>query len=368
MLYESRLLAIFIALSSGIPAHAASLGPLGHSAESGELQKDNASINYSPQEIQINAPLNLRFYNSFDVSQALPYLGEGLNSLSGQTLNYGPEFFGVDSSCSLGFSQGCNKGPYFSILYIGSGSSMLPITNYESSATYKLYTEEGESVFNRASTTISIKSEYKVAVQSEPKAGGSIALGYDFGGFRSELLSTYSSFKQKLSVTGGTTQFSISESGGTSGKIPVGTYYSGDFLNTKPNDLQIDIDSYSLLLRSFIDIPTGSRFVPFLGFGLGGKYVNVGSASSKGWDVCTQANSYSDIDLFNPCPARFNIDGGSTIVFAGQVTAGTSFVLTKNLSLTSDVIYDYTSSGAAGDYKFSSNGYFTGSIGLRYKF
>ena len=119
-----------------------------------------------------------------------------------------------------------------------------------------------------------------------------------------------------------------------------------------------------MIARGFIDVPTGLPITPFFGVGLGAKVVYVGSDSSEGYDICTDASP----SLYNPCPTKFEIEGGSTIVLTGQAIAGLSLQLTEKVSLNSELTYDYTSGGTAGDYDFTDIGNFTGSFGFRYKF
>lgn len=340
-------------------------------------KKDTAVVgnsNDSDQKSSSDDSLGFSIDNSIIIAQVIPdFSGVRAESFSGDVnLNYGPEFFGVDNSCALSFSQGCRKEAYFSIQYIGIGPNLLPFSSddYQNKEIYKLFNENSDDIIEVGENAkISIESDYEIIDSSQFNGGASIAFGYDFGGFRGELLSTYTSFTQKLSVDGGFVRYTVSggDVSGSSPRVPVGESFVS-YTNTKPNDLEINIETYSFLLRSFIDIPTGSRFSSFFGIGLGAKYIDVGSGATEGWDICSQVNRNINTTQFDPCPAKFKIDGGSKTVFVGQAIAGVSFSLTKNLSLNSEVIYDYASPGEAGDYKFSSNGYFAGSLGLRYKF
>ena len=322
-----------------------------------------ATINAGPKSPDQTIEVN----HNVILSQSLPANTSNLFE-SNLEEAYGPEFFGVDTSCALSLAIGCRKGFYFSTSYVGTDSNILPILSgsYENTETTILYrsnVSEDDALLGR-DIEISILTDLEISERTEPNFGGNIVIGYDHGGFRTELMGSISSFTKTLSVTGGLNAFTFDRAFFAGGEeiLSAGTFV--EIGGPLPDDITFDIDTYTFMLRGFVDIPTGFPITPFFGVGLGAKAIYVGSDSSEGYDICTTV----DPSLYNPCPAKFEVEGGSTIVFTGQAIAGLSFQLTEKVSLNSELTYDYTSGGTAGDYDFTDNGNFTGSFGVRYKF
>ena len=300
------------------------------------------------------------------IAQSMPGANQSLLNSNLEEV-YGPEFFGVDTSCALRIAIGCKKGFYFSTSYVGTNSNILPISSgsYETIETTLLYRSgtRADDAFYGLEALISIRSDLEISDNTEHNFGGNILLGYDYGGFRTDIMGSVSSFTKTLGVNGGSNFYTLNKPFNGGGvNYSAGSYH--EIGGALPEDISFDIDTYTLMARGFIDVPTGLPITPFFGFGLGAKAVYVGSDSSEGYDICT----HSSPSLYNPCPSKFEVEGGTTLVFTGQVIAGLSLQLTKKASLNSELIYDYTSGGTAGEYDFADSGNFTGSFGIRYKF
>lgn len=137
-----------------------------------------------------------------------------------------------------------------------------------------------------------------------------------------------------------------------------------EFLNLvgTSQDVTFRVDQSRFLLKAAFDVPTGTKFIPYFGFGLGLAIVSFSdSSTSSGTDLCAEAVPDSLIS----CPPTYTIGGGSTTVPAAQLTAGLSYILSPRLSIFSQINYDYTAGGTAGDYEFVGFGSYSGTFGLR---
>lgn len=132
---------------------------------------------------------------------------------------------------------------------------------------------------------------------------GEVGVGYDFGPVRSEL--TYSYNNANLS----------SLSGSALGVNLGSTTVSNGSVSTN-----------SVLASAYVDIPTNSRWVPYLGGGLGYTNVGWGAYSATAFGV------------------RLTQTPGSQGVFGYQAKLGLSYLATKH----TDVFVEGTYQGAAG--------------------
>jgi len=169
-------------------------------------------------------------------------------------------------------------------------------------------------------------SDYHFSDQFSGGFSGEIGVGVDFGAVRSELSYSYERSQLK----------SYSDSSGSYA-------YSGGRQ-----------DSGSLLLSAYWDIPTNSRWTPYVGGGIGYGWQNQGDSSDA-------TASYS---------------GYSTGGFGWQAKAGVSYGLSASSDLFAEVVYRGLSGFSASDnssngsttYNYASDNRLGFQIGSRWRF
>ena len=159
---------------------------------------------------------------------------------------------------------------------------------------------------------------------------GEIGVGYDFGKFRVE--TTYTRSNTSLSKV--------------SGDVSVGSTEAT--LTDKVNSGNANFNSF--LLNGYIDIDTKSKFVPYIGGGIGYTYVNFPSYTMSALGTSVKSGK------------------GSSGAFGYQAKAGLSYLASEKVDIFGEAIF----SGVAG---FAINNVDVGLInswgaraGLRYRF
>lgn len=243
--------------------------------------------------------------------------------------------------CALPFMENCVVGPYASVAF--SLSSNNGITSSASSTTN--YSNIGGLGFGVASTSNSTFN-----LSSSGLAGFDIALGYDLGGIRAEL--NYSR------ASGNTNNISISGSMNDTYAVPgFPTLNSSGSAMASP----ISYSRQSLLLNTAIDLPTGTRFIPYFGGGIGAAWVSVGGINQQTSDLCNEVG-------VGTCPALLNTSSGTATALAAQAKAGISYLLNLRTIMFLEAVYDYTGSTTIGNLTLSSFNQYSGKLGVRYRF
>jgi len=156
---------------------------------------------------------------------------------------------------------------------------------------------------------------------------GEVGVGYDFGPVRSELTYTY--------ANANLTSLSVSALGVNLGSASV----SNGAVSTN-----------SLLVSAYVDIPTKSRWVPYLGGGVGYTNVGWGAYSVSGFGATATQTA------------------GSQGVFGYQAKLGLSYLASKK----ADVFVEGTYQGAAGfsvsGVNYDSLSSWGARLGARYRF
>ena len=198
---------------------------------------------------------------------------------------------------------------------------------------------------------IDTNSSHLATSSSSGIPGGDFALGYDFGGLRAEI---------SYSITSGSTgTFSISGRDiYTSPRVP-GVAVSQ---NASANNNQASITRQALLLNAALDLPTGTRFIPYFGAGIGASWLSLNSMNEQTSDFCRAAGA------FTPCPATFSSSGGTGTALAAQGKAGISYLINLRTIMFLEAVYDYTGSVTIGNLNLNSFSQYSGKLGVRYRF
>ena len=260
-------------------------------------------------------------------------------------------------SCYFSFLENCIKGPYISAGYVSSSSLLTVDSPYSRSSSY---VSNGSNYLVDTSYNISSTS-------SASGSGGEVGLGYDHGGIRNELSISILSSVQNLAVENG---FDDITTGGRTTRLPYGIALNSGIPGSTPaGPVSANVSRKSLLAKTSIDIPTSTRFVPYLGFGLGVSLVDVSPVSwSTGLDVCTALDWANGVPgTFAPCPVVFAPSGGTATLFLGQLHAGISYMVSPRFSIYVQAAYDYSTSGMAGDIELPTSTSYSGSSGIRFK-
>ena len=282
----------------------------------------------------------------------------GLMGLLNNPLGSGKSFRTFKpGSCYFSFLENCIKGPYVSLGFVSSSSVGAVSSPYSRSSSY---ISNGSSF--QIDTSYNISSTGTIS-----GSGGEIALGYDHGGIRNELsLSTLSS-AQTIAVDDGIDTVTTGWGGRASYSYGA---VSGSGIGFSPAaPITANLSKKSILAKTSVDIPTSTRLVPYIGFGIGISMVDVSPVSfSTGLDVCTALDAFSGRPgTFSPCPAVYAPSGGTATLFLGQIHAGVSYFINNRLSVYVQGAYDYNTSATAGDIKLSSGSSYSGSSGIRFK-
>ncbi len=151
---------------------------------------------------------------------------------------------------------------------------------------------------------------------------GDIGLGYDFGAIRTELTYGYS----RSSVS----DISISTNRFGSGRV----------------DASGNVDKNDVLLSAYWDIPTGSRWSPYVGGGIG----------------------YSNIGTPNIRVGGINTGGGNYGAFGYQAKLGVSYIASYNTDIFLEGVYQGATGQTVNDVDFGSFNSWGAKLGFRYRF
>ena len=162
------------------------------------------------------------------------------------------------------------------------------------------------------------------------KAGGGfsgeIGAGYDFGDARAELTYIYNnSSLDSIDVTAEGSTATINGSA--------------------------NINSSSVFVSGYYDVPIkNSRFIPYLGGGLGYTNISVGTISGN----------------FNGISA--SIDGGNKSLFGYQAKVGVTYLASKNADIFLEGVYQGSPSFSIDTTSYGSINQFGARLGARYRF
>lgn len=155
---------------------------------------------------------------------------------------------------------------------------------------------------------------------------GEIGAGYDFGPVRTELTYSYNNA-------------SLSNVSATALGTTVTTTINNGVINTN-----------SVLASAYLDIPTKSRWVPYVGGGLG--YTNIGwgaYSANVGGITLTQTP-------------------GSQGVFGYQAKLGVSYLASRSADVFVEGTYQGTTGFTAGEVNYGAIGSWGARLGARYRF
>jgi len=246
--------------------------------------------------------------------------------------------------CALPFMENCVVGPYVSAAFSNSsingiGASASSTTSYSNVG--------GINNLNIAST-----SNNTFTTGSISTAGADFSIGYDLGGIRTELNYAF--------TTGSSSSSNLVGSG--SDTYVVSGVVNGTFLsNASATIAPLSFTRQSLLINTAIDIPTGTRFIPYFGVGIGAARVSIGSINQETSDLCGQAQ-------VGKCPAILRTNGGTGSALAAQTKAGLSYLLNLRTIMFLEAVYDYTGSVTVENLNLDSFSQYSGKLGVRYRF
>lgn len=169
------------------------------------------------------------------------------------------------------------------------------------------------------------------------------AIGYDFGNnIRAELSYTYNA----LSIGQSTVN--------ASGTIEGFPYSANGTINSTGT-----LSTNSVLVSGYYDIPTKSKFTPYVGAGIGWTGVSVPSQNVSGtvtFDDGTRAT----------LPVQG--DGGSASAFGYQAKIGVSYLVAKEADVFVEGVYQGNTSVTIGTSTYGSINDFGVRAGVRYRF
>jgi opacity protein-like surface antigen len=154
---------------------------------------------------------------------------------------------------------------------------------------------------------------------------GDVGVGYDFGQIRTELTYAYTNSTLN-SITA--TAFGLSGTAGVSGTA-----------NTN-----------SVLLSAYWDIPTKSRWVPYIGGGLG--YTNLGVSNITG----------------SVLGYNYTLNGGNQGLFGYQAKAGVSYLTGPTTDVYVEGTYQGATGFSVGTTSYGSLNSWGAKVGFRYRF
>ena len=238
--------------------------------------------------------------------------------------------------------ENCVVGPYASLAF-SIGSNNLNGTSSSNSS----YPAVG-SLFGGAVNLIS-SSTHLANTSSSSLMGGDLALGYDFGGIRTELSYAYSSGNtNNISVTG-TDTYTVT--GAINAQFP---------LNANSTANAINFTRQALLANVALDIPTGYRIYPYFGAGIGAAFVSLGSTSVQTNDLCAGVPVN--------CPTTFSLAGGTGSALAVQAKAGIAYMVNLRTSIYMEAVYDYTGNVTISTLSLNAFDQYSGKLGIRFRF
>jgi opacity protein-like surface antigen len=160
---------------------------------------------------------------------------------------------------------------------------------------------------------------------------GEIGVGYDFGKFRIE--TTYTR-----------TNTSLSE---VSADVSVNNFKTAS-VSSRVNDGNTNLNSF--MVNGYIDIDTKSKFVPYMGGGIGYSDINFSSYTVKILGVDAKSGS------------------GSSGAFGYQAKAGLSYLASKKVDIFGEAVFTGTTGFALDTVNVDSMTAWGARAGLRYRF
>ncbi|MFZ9269889.1 MAG: P44/Msp2 family outer membrane protein [Prochlorococcaceae cyanobacterium] len=246
--------------------------------------------------------------------------------------------------CALPFMENCVVGPYVSAAFSissnnGIGASASSTTSYTNVG--------GIPNFNVAST-----SNNSFTTGSSSTAGADFSVGYDLGGIRTELNYAF--------TTGSTSSTNLFGSG-TDLYVTTGFANRTDTNNASATISPLSFTRQSLLFNTAIDIPTGTRLIPYFGGGIGAAWLSIGSINQETSDLCVELR-------VGTCPAILSTNGGTGAALAAQAKAGLSYLINLRTIMFIEAVYDYTGAVTIGNLNLNSFSQYSGKLGVRYRF
>jgi len=180
--------------------------------------------------------------------------------------------------------------------------------------------------------------------------GGGVAveggLGYDFGNnVRAELTYTYNSFSIGTTTT-------------DSGRITAPGF--ADIQYNATADTSGTASKNSVLASAYYDIPTKSKFTPYVGAGLG--WVGI-SVPDQNYTLT------GTVEGFGPASVGgLSLPGGSASAFGYQAKVGVSYAAAKSTDLFVEGTYAGNTSVTIGDISLGALNNFGARAGVRFRF
>jgi opacity protein-like surface antigen len=242
--------------------------------------------------------------------------------------------------CLFPFMENCLVGPYVSAAF-AVGSTDLSGTSSNSNT----YPNIGGGRI-----TVDTNSNHNVNTNSSSLVGADLNFGYDLGGLRAEVSYAYTAGSTNNFTISGTDSYSVRGFGAISTLAA-----SGDASS-------VPLSRQSLLFNVAVDIPTGSRVIPYIGAGIGVAWLSLGSLNQQTSDLCAPVPGAGN------CPAVLNSPAGSSSAMAYQAKAGIAYQINVRTSLFMEAVYDYTSATTVGNINLASFSQASGKWGVRYRF
>jgi len=253
-----------------------------------------------------------------------------------RTLKVGP--------CALPFMENCVVSPYVSAAFSissnnGIGASASSTTSYTNVG--------GINNLNVSST-----SNNSFTTGSSSTAGADFSIGYDLGGIRTELNYAF--------TTGNTSSTNLFGSG-TDAYVTTGSANRTGTSNAAATIGPLTFTRQSLLLNTAIDIPTGTRLVPYFGGGIGAAWLSLESINRQTSNLCQDQG-------VGTCAAILRTNRGTGTALAAQAKAGLSYLINLRTIMFLEAVYDYTGSVTIGNLNLNSFSQYSGKLGVRYRF
>jgi opacity protein-like surface antigen len=187
---------------------------------------------------------------------------------------------------------------------------------------------------------------------------GEAGIGYDFGAVRTELTYVYNN----ANVDGG--NINVNPRLAFNNNINI---YNG---TARVNLNDGSVNTNSVMASAYVDIPTGSRFVPYVGGGIG--YTNVNWSANFDNNVRLLVPALSPVPITDPLNNTLNgrnySRSGNASLFGYQAKIGVSYVA----SCTTDVFAEGTYQGATGfeiqNVDYSNLNAWGARAGVRFRF
>ena len=216
---------------------------------------------------------------------------------------------------------------------LGAGATWTDSVNYDES--YSGAYSTGETYSGNVNSTLNLGSGF----------AGEAGIGYDFGDIRAEVTYVY-----KAASMG-----NISASGSEAGTL-FGVAYS------LPYSLSFDgsgtLSTNSVLVSGYYDIPTKSKWTPYVGGGIG--YTNVSYPKTTGFSTLTIGGAQSTVAVTVPSSS-----GGS---FGYQAKVGLGYAVSNTADLFVEGVYQGSSTVTINTVDFDGLNSFGARAGVRIRF